>query len=237
MSATRLDPRTAVHEIVTARAAAARVLDRLGIDYCCRGDQSLLQACERRGLSLEHVLSELERVESAVDERDIAALALGELADDIVRTHHVYLRSELPAISAKIDRVVVEHGGRDPRLADVRRVFRGLHAELADHMQKEEQILFPLCHQLDRDGRGQLFCGSVRHPIAMMVEEHAEAGSALDHLKELTDGYREPLDSCLTHRTLIGQLAHLEEDLHRHIHKENYILFPRAIALEDAAGG
>lgn len=233
----KVEPHFAVHEIVTARTAAARVLDRLGIDYCCRGDQSLVESCERRGLSVESVLAELERIDGGSAERDLGALSLGALADDIVRTHHVYLHAELPAISAKIDRVVTEHGGRDHRLADVRRVFRSLHAELDDHMRKEEQILFPLCHALDRDGAAGGFCGSVRHPIAMMVEEHADAGSALDHLKELTDGYEEPLDSCLTHRTLIGQLAHLEEDLHRHIHKENYILFPKAIAREDAVDG
>ena len=232
-----LDPHRPVHRFVTDHLAAARVFDRHGIDYCCHGDESLEESCRKRQLDPNKIIEELSLLDMESAPNDFFELGLGDLADHIVHTHHVFLRTELPALTEKVEKVLKAHGDRDPRLLDVRRVLLGLRSELEHHMQKEEQILFPLCHQLgDPDSQeAALYCGSVRAPISVMVSEHEEAGSALDHLKELTDGFAVPDDSCATHRSMIFELARLEADLHRHIHKENYILFPRALAQEAAA--
>ena len=68
-----------------------------------------------------------------------------------------------------------------------------------------------------------------------MELEHDSAGSALERLRELTDGFQPDAESCNTHRALLAALAQLESDLHEHVHKENNVLFPRAIALEAEA--
>jgi regulator of cell morphogenesis and NO signaling len=69
-----------------------------------------------------------------------------------------------------------------------------------------------------------------------MEHEHDGAGSALERLRELTDGYIPPSWACNTYRALLDALAHLERDMHRHIHKENSVLFPRALAMEKEMG-
>jgi regulator of cell morphogenesis and NO signaling len=65
-----------------------------------------------------------------------------------------------------------------------------------------------------------------------MLMEHDSAGEALSELRSSTSDYRLPEDACNTFKALYFELAELEKDLHQHIHLENNILFPRAIALQ-----
>ena len=71
----------------------------------------------------------------------------------------------------------------------------------------------------------------------MMESEHDSAGNALAQIREITKNYDIPDYACVTFRALMNGLQELEQDLHMHIHLENNILFPRAIALESAARG
>jgi regulator of cell morphogenesis and NO signaling len=168
-------------------------------------------------------------------EVDAATMSLTQLADHIEATHHAYLKEELPQLIEKADRVAYKHGWRDPRLPAVAATVHALAAEMFNHMAKEEQILFPLVRELERDGAISHPCGSVANPIRQMEEEHDSAGSALARLRELTDGFTPDGESCNTHRAMLAALAQLESDMHTHVHKENNVLFPRAIALEAQA--
>jgi regulator of cell morphogenesis and NO signaling len=103
------------------------------------------------------------------------------------------------------------------------------------HMAKEEIVLFPLVRELETKGAVSHACGSLANPIRQMESEHDSAGGALARLRELTDGFIPDADSCNTHRALLASLAQLEGDLHDHVHKENNVLFPRALALEAQA--
>ncbi len=129
--------------------------------------------------------------------------------------------------------MVNAHGQRHPEVIPCRQVLSALTAELAAHMQKEEQILFPLIRQMEAGAlEGPSHCGSVRNPITVMEHEHDSAGDALARMRELTGGFTPPNDACNTYRAWLDGLHQLEQDLHRHIHKENNILFPRAIEFE-----
>jgi regulator of cell morphogenesis and NO signaling len=166
------------------------------------------------------------------DAVDAAALSLGALADHIERTHHAYLREALPVLVEQADRVAAKHDVRDGRLGAVATTVRELADEMFQHMAKEEEILFPLIRGLERDGGGAAHGGSIANPIRQMEQEHDGAGGALARLRELTDGFACPAEACNTHRALLAGLAYLEADLHMHVHKENNVLFPRALALE-----
>lgn len=101
------------------------------------------------------------------------------------------------------------------------------------HMHKEEQILFPIIREFESgSSSGAVHCGSIANPIRQMEAEHDDAGNALEQMRELTDGYQVPELACNTHRAMLDALAFLERDMHTHVHKENSILFPRAIRLE-----
>jgi len=130
-------------------------------------------------------------------------------------------------------KVASVHGGEDARLHDVQRVFAAMAEELFAHMMKEERILFPMVRALDANAAMPVFhCGSIANPIRQMEFEHDEAGGALGRLRELTDTFAVPAFACNTYRAMLDALAHFERDLHLHIHKENNVLFPRAIELE-----
>jgi regulator of cell morphogenesis and NO signaling len=94
-------------------------------------------------------------------------------------------------------------------------------------------VLFPLCRQLDvAEELPAMRCGSVGNPIEVMTREHEDAGDALARIRALTDDFTCPPDACNTFRAMYDALHQLEQDLHEHVHKENNILFPKAIRLE-----
>lgn len=236
-----IDQETTVGGLVAERIGRARVFERLGIDYCCHGGTSLAEACARRSLDVEHVLSELESSDRAVDAdedaTDYAAMSPGALADHIERTHHAYLRRELPRLGELLEKVAARHGDDQPWWRELRDVFSGLRQELELHLMKEEQVLFPLVKRLEAArSRFPMHCGSVANPIRAMEHEHDDAGAALAKIRSLTEAHPLPAGACNTRRALHDGLAALEADLHRHIHKENNILFPRAAELEGALG-
>jgi regulator of cell morphogenesis and NO signaling len=131
-----------------------------------------------------------------------------------------------------VAKVVEAHGENHPELATVKEVFGSLKAELEPHMFKEEQVLFPAIRQLEQSADDPSFpFGTVANPIRMMEQEHDDAGYALSRLHTLTRDYKVPEGACNTYRAMLAGLRHLERDMHRHVHKENSILFPRAIEL------
>jgi regulator of cell morphogenesis and NO signaling len=141
----------------------------------------------------------------------------------------------LPRLEALVTKVARVHGDKEPRLAQVQDLFLGLSAELAAHLMKEEQVLFPMIRQLEASGTlSQLHCGRVANPIHRMEFEHDEAGATLAQLRQLTDDYTPPEWACNTYRALFDALAYFEQDMHQHVHKENNVLFPQVIALEQS---
>jgi regulator of cell morphogenesis and NO signaling len=207
----------------------------LGIDYCCGGKKTLEAACAVKSLDLPVVVRELEAVDAAGanTETDWTQAPLSQLADHIVATHHDYLRRELPRLEFLTDKVARAHGERHPELHQVRDIFAEFKAELDSHMVKEEHILFPMCRKLDTATEMPSFhCGSIANPIRVMESEHDSAGDALAALRELTHDFTPPADACNTYRVMLDSLRMLEADMHQHVHKENNILFPRAVATE-----
>jgi regulator of cell morphogenesis and NO signaling len=226
-------------DLAATSLTAVRILEQHGLDYCCGGKQPLEKACIAKGLAPDQVLREIERAAgAAVTDRDWQTAPLNELVNHIVGTHHAYLKLDLPVLQARIEKVVAVHGPRDPqKLPRLAAVFAGLRRELEMHLKKEEAILFPFIVQYGwAESRNQPIppvpFGSIANPIAAMEREHSEAGDALEEIGDLTDSYNPPSYACATVRALYEGLKTLEKDLHIHIHLENNILFPRAIALE-----
>ncbi len=230
---------TTLADVAATSLNAVRTLERHGLDYCCGGKQPFDEACLAKGLKPESVMQEVEQAQGAgASGKDWQTAPLGELVKHIVATHHEYLKLELPALGNRLDKVHSVHGARDPEILDrMVEVFASLRAELELHLHKEEAILFPFLEQYgDAEVQGQPMppvpFGTIGAPITMMEREHESAGGALAEFRTLTNDYRLPPYACDTVRALYAGLQALEADLHVHIHLENNILFPRAIALE-----
>lgn len=220
-----LNPEDKVGQIAAEHPLATRVFSRHGIDFCCGGGKPLGEVCAGLGLDTAAVLAEIDKEIAAPERNEVRwdQAPLGELIDHILAAYHRSLDEELPRLEAMARKVVDVHRDKQPDvLPELLSVYLGLKAELDQHMAKEEQILFPMI----RSGQG----AATQGPISVMEHEHESAGSALKRLRELTQGYEVPQEACNTWRALWHGLAALEESLHQHIHLENNILFPRALA-------
>ncbi len=239
---------TTVGEAARRCAKTLPVFEKYGIDYCCGGGKSLADAARERGLDPSSLLDELEQacqaavVASTAAETDWSAAPLGELVRHILDVHHAYMKAALPRLRSLVPAVLKAHADRHGEtLRRVKDLFNELDAELSSHLMKEEQVLFPFILAAESHDRAGLPlpsapCGSVRHPIRQMEFEHESAGRALAALREATRDYTLPPDACPSFRALYEELQRMEADLHRHIHLENNILFPRAIAQEQTGG-
>jgi regulator of cell morphogenesis and NO signaling len=230
-----------VGDIVATDFRAAGIFEQFGIDFCCGGRRSLADACRTATVDPDAVMRALDALPPPIGgEDDVTQWPVERLIDHIVSTHHRYVRSALPLIARYLAKLEEVHGARHPELARVRAHFEQVSVELSQHMLKEEQVLFPYVAELaardGQHGRGPSPFGTVENPIRMMEREHQEAADELRAIRELTRGYAAPADGCTTYAVCMAELARFESDLHRHVHLENNVLFPKAISLESASG-
>lgn len=229
-----------VGQIAAQSLSAIRVLEDHGIDYCCGGNRALEEVCAEKGLDAGAILSELDqaRHEAGASARDWNNAPAGELIQHILTTHHEYLRRELPRLAQRMAAVTKAHGEKHPDVVHpLSNTLAALTAELELHIRKEEMILFPFVERAEAAqmaGLPQMTppFGTVANPIRMMEHEHDDAGQALAAIRRITGDFTLPADACNTYRALYAGLQELERDLHMHIHLENNILFPKALAME-----
>jgi len=232
---------TKVREIAAANSGARKVLEEARIDYCCGGERRLGDACVNADVSAEQILKRLAESgkQARPEELNWSSAELCQLTHHIRTKHHKFVRDAIPRLRALLSKVKSKHAQNHPELGEIEERFLELAQEMYSHMQKEEQILFPYIEALERAARkeGALeppFFQTVRNPVHMMMKEHDSAGEALRAMRSLSGGYQAPAEACESYRELYRSLEEFELDMHTHVHLENNILFPRAVALEDA---
>jgi len=221
------------------------VFEKLGIDFCCGGNRPLEEACAAANLNVDEVLQSLETAiaqSSRPTDRELRSGSLAELISHIVRTHHAYVRAQVPEIGRLLEKVYSRHGENHPELALIRSTFGGLGQELMMHLMKEENILFPYIERMEESVLQHEPIlpppfGTVANPVRMMEHEHDDAGAALRTLRATSQGYTPPADACTSFQALYTALGDFEKDLHQHIHLENNVLFPRAVEMETSRQG
>ncbi|MDX1954128.1 MAG: iron-sulfur cluster repair di-iron protein [Chitinophagaceae bacterium] len=225
-------------EIVTADHRAAAVFERNGLDFCCKGKRSLSTACAEKGIEPEALVGQLEEsLKVPLPIADFNQYSLSDLIDHIVKTHHAYVKKELPELLGYVQKVASKHGERHPEILPVFENLFQLAEEMDLHMKKEENILFPRIKEIEKmsgenhqpaEMPGHV---SIQSPIAMMELEHDQAGAFMASIRQLTNDYTPPPDACTTYRLSFAGLQAFEADLHQHVHLENNILFPKALRL------
>ena len=235
-------PTQTVREIALEQPTSIRVFERLGIDYCCGGRKPLSEACEARSLEVDQVIAALEAAAGGSEKpaEDFTTRSLTGLCAHIVATHHEYVRRELPRLAVLAQKVVNRHGQTHPELPVIQATLARLAEELTQHLAKEEVVLFPYIGKLERaiaEGgpKPQGCFGTVANPIALMTQEHDDAGTLLQVLRTRSNQYTTPDGACPTYHAFYDGLREFEQDLHQHIHLENNVLFPQAVAMEATA--
>lgn len=228
-----------IREIAVEHPATTRIFEQFKIDYCCGGKRSFEEACQVAGIAPEVLgqkLTEVLKNDNTETESPESKKA-SDLINYIMEKHHVFTRNEIDRLNTLMNKVVTRHGGTYAELVVLQNAFEHLCAELLPHMDKEDVVLFPYIKHLESSAEHDLSSphppfGSVRNPIRMMISEHDGAGEILKEMRNITSDYTLPEGGCTSFHALYFGLEEFEKDLHRHIHLENNILFPRAIELE-----
>lgn len=230
---------TIVGEVVKLNYNTAALFVSHNIDYCCGGRISISEACAEAGVDSGALITQLDALlgQKDADAQYIDGLNLDELCQYIIRRHHAYVRESIPFLQTSLEKLCRVHGKNHPELFEVKDLFLTSAGEFTKHMQKEEIVLFPFINKmvLARKHGTQLLpahFGTVSNPIGMMMAEHQAEGERFEKISQITGEYSLPEDACSTYSVTYQKLRDFEEDLHRHIHLENNILFPKALLLE-----
>ncbi|WP_432410076.1 iron-sulfur cluster repair di-iron protein [Rasiella sp. SM2506] len=229
-----------IGQIVAEDYRTAQIFKNYKIDFCCKGDRSIEEVAEKNKLDATRILQEIESIQQHKNDEviDFKSWPLDLLADYIEKTHHRYVEAKIPVLKQYLDKLCKVHGSEHPELFTITDYFKSSAGELAAHMKREELILFPAVRKMTlaattgiRFTQGHF--GSIENPIQKMMEEHETEGDRFREISELSNTYTPPADACNTYRVTFSLLQEFEEDLHRHIHLENNILFPKAIQMEE----
>lgn len=228
-----------VAQCVTDNYQTAIIFKKYKIDFCCGGKVSIQEAGRKNNINEEMLLQELNEAMKQKPQKDAEeTYKLDILAKHIVKKHHIYVRQRIPEIEPFLDKVVRVHGQKHPELKKIQENFQAVKEELLSHMQKEENVLFPYIGEMVEAGKNNTqlappFFGTIKNPINMMEMEHESAGNGFKEIREITNDLTPPDGACNTYCVTFSLLDEFENDLHRHIHLENNVLFPKAIMLEN----
>ena len=220
--------------IVNNNHQTVPVLEKYHLDFCCNGKRTLAEACTEKGLPLKNIAEELEKKMNAEQSSFLpfTSMTAEQLISYILIHHHFYVKQSIPAILAHIEKVVTKHADRFPFMVEVLYLFREVAQEMTMHMHKEEAILFPRIKEVETllsiHQKRKHAEGYISEPVQVMEMEHEHAGELLYRIRELTNSYTPPADACTTFKISLAELKEFEEDLHKHVHLENNILFPLA---------
>ncbi|MFN8287980.1 MAG: iron-sulfur cluster repair di-iron protein [Chitinophagales bacterium] len=234
---------TAQHKVgkmVANDYRTADVFKKYGIDFCCGGGKTLERVCADKNIPLNDLLTALAKVRANTTpaEEDFNSWQLDKLAAYIEFTHHSYVNENLFIITQYAQKVEKAHGQHNPEVIEIANIWHELSEELSVHMKKEELMLFPYIKKMQRalsetgNLNGLPPFGTVQNPVNVMFHEHDNAGILMERISVLSKGYVAPEYACNTYKVLYAKLKEFEADLHKHIHLENNILFPKAILLE-----
>ncbi|MGG8497570.1 iron-sulfur cluster repair di-iron protein [Tenacibaculum sp. TC6] len=229
---------TLVADIVAENYKTATVFKKYGVDFCCNGNRTIHEVSKKRKINEEVIINELsDELNNASSEQNYANWDIDFLSDFIYQNHHIYVEKQIPEILHYLDKISKVHGDKHPELLEIKQLFKESSGALTTHMKKEELILFPFIKKIAKafksgESLEQPPFGSIQNPIDMMHHEHDDEGERFRKIAALSNNYTPPQDACNSYKIAFSLLREFEEDLHKHIHLENNILFKKAILTE-----
>lgn len=232
-----------VGDIIAMNADAANIFEEYDIEVCTNINVPLKEVLDHNFApqkQRERFLNALENNQRSEQEKsaeNYEAWPLDELAAHIENIHHTYIEEKIPIIKQYLGRIEMVHGKNHPELKEVNQIFKTSSGALAMHLKREELMLFPFIKKMakaqkEKEAIAQPRFGSIKNPITQMDEDHEDEEAVFEKIRKLTNNYTLPKDGCGSYAIAFAMLKEFEEDLHLHIHKENNILFKKAIALE-----
>ncbi|KAA3608855.1 MAG: iron-sulfur cluster repair di-iron protein [Calditrichaeota bacterium] len=228
-----------VGDLVSEDYRRADIFKAHGIDFCCGGKKTIGEVSTEKKFNIKELVRDLNELELSAGRKalDFRKWELDFLCDYIVNTHHSYVKESIPKISAFLEKVVSRHGNNHPELPQIKHRFDTITKDLAEHMEKEEKVLFSVIkkmYQAKKENKKleRPHFKSLSIPISEMEADHSDAGKLLAEINELSSNYTPPAFACTTYKVTYLNLKQFEEDLHTHVHLENNVLFPALPNLE-----
>jgi regulator of cell morphogenesis and NO signaling len=228
-----------VGDIVAENYQTAQIFIKYGIDFCCGGKKKFEEACDSNSLNISKIYNDLAttHLSNPNNDQNFTAWDLAALVEYILQQHHKYVKHAIPAIQHLLEKIADKHGQAHPELKEIKEIFIELSEELSSHLYKEEHILFPYIKNLAGVDKFQLdnpqVClKSIDNPVKMMETEHEEASILLKLIRNISQDYQTPSDACTSYKLAFEKLQEFEQDLFKHVHLENNILFPKALLVE-----
>jgi len=230
--------RKSIGHYVAEDYRCAAVFEKYGIDFCCGGQVSLDTVCREKGLDPDVLERELGEARSTpvLQSENYRAWELSFLADYIVNTHHAWLNENTGQIAAYAGKIAEVHGARHPEVIEIANRFAQIAADMKAHLGEEEEVLFPALKRLEAARKAKAEPAgrdrtAIRDSLEKLHREHETIGDAVHQIRHLAKDYAIPADACNTFAVTYRKLQEFENDLHKHVHLENNILFPKAAQL------
>lgn len=226
-----------VGEIVAKNIKVADIFAKHKIDFCCNGHNKLGDVLKEKELDQDVILGQINEILGVSDGEEFLNYTNAELIDNIVNVHHKYVKESFEILSPLMKKVYEVHGNTNPELREIKYLYFDSVNEFNMHMQREENVLFPFINLLgeaEKTGKPvkKPHFVSVKNPVTRMMQDHDNEGRRFERIQELSNNYTPPIHACNSYKYLYAKLEEFQKDLFYHIHKENNILFPRAIELE-----
>ena len=216
-----------IGNIVAMHPHTAKVFKANRMDFCCGGNVTLEQICIQKKLPLQEIESELQEIiiNKVLPQEDYQNWETHRLIDHIITVFHANVKSDSEELLPHLNKVVRVHGKKHPHLIAIQSLFLNLLDDLQQHIQKEEESLFPKIRAYQATDTEQQ--AEIEAEIRDLHSDHDDAGRILEQIASLSNYYTAPEEACKTYR-LVYQLLELFQDaLHLHVHLENNILFQR----------
>lgn len=238
-----IDAETVIRDIIAGHPGTIEVFERYQIEFCCSGYQRLADACQAAGAATDEVLASLRATEAAVSPDEAPhweRASLRQLTGFICHHHHEYERRAIQEIRKVLAQLRAAPPPESQQLDKIANLFGLLAQETLFHLAKEEHGLFPRIERLESMSRGEVLTSPAapnrrreEATIRVMMEDHDAAGAMMRQIRQLSGDFTPPPGAGSQLRLLYRLLAEFERDLHRHVHLENNVLFPRALRLEE----
>jgi regulator of cell morphogenesis and NO signaling len=230
-----LNTNNTIGELVNTIPGSASVLEELGLDYYCHGENSLAEACAELGYDPDEILKGVYNTVPATPlrcERDLSKASIHRLLDHVTEEHYGFILGATPLVTQLIKKVVIRHGKSHPDLIELRNKFSLLCEDFGYHMLKEEKLFYKFIRQIDSGVEMENLCdGLPEKQMEVLKQEHSYTINLINEISRLTSGYAVPEYACARYRSMLKRMKKLELDLHRHIHEENNIIYPRALKI------
>ena len=227
-----------IGEFVAEDYRAAKVFEKYGIDFCCGGNVALVATCTNKGIDLAAITAELEAVKSEPVERsqNYASWEMPFLVDYIINAHHSYIKENIGQIGAYAHKIAAVHGANHPEVIKIDAIFDKIASDMATHLREEEEVFFPAIKRAYATRKAGAApeakdIETIKNSLNKLTHEHKEIGDAIHTIRHLAKEYAIPGDVCNTFVITYQKLKEFEDDLHKHVHLENNILFPKAAQL------